>query len=509
LFDIKKEFNPMAQHINTVLELAVHHNASDIHLYPNKPPILRIEGQLLPLDTPPILEKELNQMIMDMLNSAQKEIFEHTKELDFSYADLDNHHCRVNVHLGGGKIAATIRITPKEIPKLNELGLPPVIHELCRKRQGLIILSGAAGTGKSTTLTYMINRINEDRKCKIIVIEDPIEYHHESKKSLILQREVGTDTDNFATALKYALRQDPDVVVVGEMRDLESISMALTTAETGHLVLTTAHAPDAIETINRIVDVYPIGHRDQIWIQLARNLLGIFSQNLVPCKHEQKRILATEVLISSIAVQNLIRRGALVELRALLDADKGSGMHSLEHCLSQLLEQDIISVETAKEYANYQHTLHHYEEIRGAQSRLQSKKTQLQSIAAKNLQDDTVLIIDTNDRDRVDMALALRTQGYEEIILAYSDKDGLKKAEKHKPNIILLDFNPLDRNGFGICKQIKSISGLKTDVILVTRWEMKPTTSQSAKESGATCTALKTPGYTEIAQAVFSTYLKD
>jgi twitching motility protein PilT len=499
----------MAQSINILLELGIDHKASDIHLYPDKPPILRIEGQLFPLDIPPIPHQELQQLIMAMLNASQKEIFERTKELDFSYADLKHHHCRVNVHLGCGKIAATIRITPKEIPKLDELGLPPVIHKLCRKRQGLIILSGSAGTGKSTTLTYMVNKINEERKSKIIVIEDPIEYHHESKKSLVLQREVGTDTDNFATALKYALRQDPDVVVVGEMRDLESISMALTTAETGHLVLTTAHAPDAIETINRIIDVYPMGHRDQIWIQLARNLLGIISQNLVPCKHEQKRVLATEVLISSIAVQNLIRRGALVELRALLDSDKESGMHSLERCLSELLEQDIITEETAQEYANYQHTLRHYEERRGAQIRLQSKKTQHQSVPAKNLKDDTILIIDTNDRDRVDMALALRTQGYEEIILAHSHQEGVKKAEDHKPNIILLDFDPLDGNVFEVCKQIKSISGLKTDVILVTRWEMKPATSQAAKDAGVTCTALKMPGYTEVIQAVFNTYVKD
>ncbi|MCK4882460.1 MAG: PilT/PilU family type 4a pilus ATPase, partial [Candidatus Omnitrophica bacterium] len=278
----------MALHdIKSIIELAVQQNASDIHLYPKKPPILRINGQLTPMDIAAFQPEDLKQILLGILNDNQRNTFLENKELDFSYSGIEGHQCRINLHFGEKMVAANIRITPKKISTREELKLPPMIDELCQKRQGLIILSGVAGSGKSTTLTYMIDFINRERKCKIIIIEDPIEYYHDSNQSLILQREVGIDTNTFATALKYAFRQDPDVVVVGEMRDLESISMALTAAETGHLVLTTAHAPDATETINRIIDVYPSGYRDQILIQLSRNLVGVISQNLIPRKDEK------------------------------------------------------------------------------------------------------------------------------------------------------------------------------------------------------------------------------
>ncbi|MCK5259899.1 MAG: PilT/PilU family type 4a pilus ATPase [Candidatus Omnitrophica bacterium] len=487
----------------SIIESAIQYSASDIHLYPNKPPILRVNGQLTPMDFSGFQPEDLKHLLFGILSDNQKNIFLENKELDFSYSGIEGHQCRVNLHFGEKMVAATIRITPKKILTREELGLPSIIDELCQKRQGLIILSGVAGSGKSTTLTYMIDFINRKRKSKIIIIEDPIEYYHDSNQSLILQREVGTDTNTFATALKYAFRQDPDVVVVGEMRDLESISMALTAAETGHLVLTTAHAPDATETINRIIDVYPTGYRDQILIQLSRNMIGIISQNLIPHKDEKKRVLATEILTSTMPIQNLIRRGALVELRALMDSDKESGMHSLEKCLSELLRKNIITEKTAIEYANYQHTLKHHLKLQGIQTPLQKKREDSPSETPGNKSpEDKILIIDNNDSDRVGLAMFLKAQGYEEIILAKADGEGLEKAEFQKPSIILLDVNLLDDDEFKTCQRIQNIPDLTARTILYTRWDIKPEHICSAQDAGAVHLVSKSLNYDEIMQSI-------
>ena len=488
----------------SIIESAIQYSASDIHLYPNKPPILRVNGQLTPMDFSGFQPEDLKHLLFGILSDNQKNIFLENKELDFSYSGIEGHQCRVNLHFGEKMVAATIRITPKKILTREELGLPSIIDELCQKRQGLIILSGVAGSGKSTTLTYMIDFINRKRKSKIIIIEDPIEYYHDSNQSLILQREVGTDTNTFATALKYAFRQDPDVVVVGEMRDLESISMALTAAETGHLVLTTAHAPDATETINRIIDVYPSGYRDQILIQLSRNLVGVISQNLIPRKDEKGRVLATEILTSTMPIQNLIRRGALVELRAIMDSDKGSGMHSLEKRLSELLKKDIITEKTAVEYANYQHTLKHHLKLQRDQSPLQKKRAESQSETPgdNKLPEDKILIIDNNDADRVGLAMFLKAQGYEEIVLAKAYDEGVAKAAIEKPSIILLDVNPLDDFEFKTCKKIKGLPGLTAKIILYTRWDIKPEHICSAQSAGAIHLVSKSLNYDEIMQSI-------
>ncbi|MCA9409257.1 MAG: PilT/PilU family type 4a pilus ATPase, partial [Candidatus Omnitrophica bacterium] len=259
--------------IHDLLVQATQKEASDIHLVVNKPPIFRIHGELTTSELSELSAKDLKEMLVEIMNNRQKQIFNDTKELDFAYYCMDDFQFRVNVHVEKGNIAATIRLISTKIQEAKTLGIPSAIEIMARKRKGLIILSGTAGSGKSTTLNYMINLINNERRCKIITIEDPIELVHKSNKSLIIQREVGSDTNSFAAALKFSLRQDPDVVVIGETRDLESISMALTTAETGHLVITTLHAPDAIETINRIIDVYPSGQREQICTQLAENLV--------------------------------------------------------------------------------------------------------------------------------------------------------------------------------------------------------------------------------------------
>ncbi|MBP6343915.1 MAG: Flp pilus assembly complex ATPase component TadA, partial [Candidatus Omnitrophica bacterium] len=228
--------------IGGVLQEALKRKASDIHFIEGFPPFLRIYGELTPMDSPPLDEARLNEIILGMLTPLQKESLYKNKELDFSYRSQKEFQFRVNVCFSEGQLAANIRIMAAEIETMEKLALPPVINDLCMKRRGLIIISGTAGSGKTTTLTYMVNLINRTRRCKIITVEDPIEYYHKPQSSVVLQREVGTDTNSFNDALKYALRQDPDVLVIGEMRDLDSIAMAITAAETGHLVLTTVHA---------------------------------------------------------------------------------------------------------------------------------------------------------------------------------------------------------------------------------------------------------------------------
>lgn len=342
--------------IEEILKSAIKHNATDVHLVAYKPPIYRIDGDLIPSNYAPLEADDLKDLIWGILTERQKDQFSQNMELDFSYFCLKDHHCRVNVHIEKRNMAANIRIMPTRIRSTAELGLPPTIKELARKRSGMIVITGPAGSGKTTTMTTMVDIINNERKCKIITIEDPIEYVHQSKKSVVIQREVGSDTQSFEKALKYALRQDPDVVVVGEMRDLESISMALTTAETGHLVLTTLHAPNTIEAIHRIIDVYPPGRQEQIRVQMADSLIAIIGQGLVKGKGGFHRVLATEVLLANMSVRNMIRRGALLEIRGQLDSE-GSGMQTFENSLSDLVKADLITKETAIEHAKYPNML--------------------------------------------------------------------------------------------------------------------------------------------------------
>ncbi len=340
-----------------MLQEAVGKRATDIHLVSGRPPIIRIEGELSPLDDIVLTHESIKAVIYSLLDEKQKNTLETRKDLDFSYFGIEEAKLRVNAHYEKGKMAATLRIIPTKLRTEQELNLPPVVTQLATKRKGLVIFAGTSGSGKTTSLTYLINRINNNLKRKIVTIEDPIEYVHESKQSLIIQREVGNDTESFSSALKYALRQDPDVVMVGEMRDLESISMALTTAETGHLVMTTVHSPNALETVNRIIDVYPADKRDQIYVQLAENLLAVVAQVLIPRKDGQGRILATEVLYGTMPIRNMIRRGALTEIRGQMDTEQQSESHTYEKCLSEMFKKGIISMETAKEYATSPHML--------------------------------------------------------------------------------------------------------------------------------------------------------
>lgn len=339
-----------------LLQKAIDLNATDIHLVVNKPPIFRIHGELNTSDLPIIKKEELQQIIFNMLTDAQRKTFLEKQDIDLSYLGVKGFNFRVNVYIEKGHPAVNIRILPTQIPTAEQLGLPPSIDKIARKRKGLIMICGPAGSGKTTTLNYIVDLINKERRCKIVMIEDPIETIHESKKSLVIQREVGSHTESFGSALKHALRQDPDVVVVGEIRDAESISIALTTAETGHLVITTLHAPDTSESINRILDVYPPGKQNQIRAQLAENLIGVIGQILVPLQGQEGRVLVTETLIPTISIRNIIRRGALLEIRGqMVTGDEG--MCTFEQSLSKLIAKGIITKEYAKEFAKFPNLL--------------------------------------------------------------------------------------------------------------------------------------------------------
>ncbi|VAW17481.1 Twitching motility protein PilT, partial [hydrothermal vent metagenome] len=413
---------------------------------------------------------------------------------DYSYSSSKNFQFRFNLSYQKGEISATIRITPAKIPTLEELGLPPVIDSLTKKRKGLILLSGTAGSGKSTTLNYMIDRINNERKCKVITIEDPIEYMHYSKNSLVVQREVGKDTDSFASALKFALRQDPDVVVVGEMRDFESISMALTTAETGHLVISTVHAPDAIETINRIIDVCAPGMRSQVQIQMAENIEAIIGQMLVPSKEGGKRVLATEVLLATLAIRNMIRRGALVEVRGQLDIE-GEETHTYEKCLSELALLDKISEKTAKEYSKNLHLLNFEDEGNFAEQRKSSGKAGHSDNAQEDVElvfvKKKILVVDEDNKSRQSMESALRGLGHERFIFGERGKDIFEQVCLETPNLVVLDLGALEFDGFEVCKQIKEKFKDDVKVVLITG-RIKPTDPGNAQRALADGFVVKT-----------------
>lgn len=336
--------------IRELLQLSVDQKASDLHLTQNSPAILRIDGQLNLVEDEPFTKDELKRTIYGFLTDEQKEKFERDRELDFSLALDSMERFRVNVHLQKGCVEAAFRRIPLEIPSIDELGLPSAIRQFAKKTAGLVLITGPTGSGKTTTLAAMINLINEERTCMIMCIEDPIEYVHVNKSSVIKQRELFSDTHSFSEALKRCLRQDPDVIVVGEMRDLETISTALTAAETGHLVLATLHTPDAAQTIERIIDVFPSHQQQQIRLQLSACLEGVVSQRLLSCV-DGGRTLATEVLVATAAVRNLIRERAVEQIPTTIQTGIQFGMHTMDSSLKLLYENGVISYNEALTYA--------------------------------------------------------------------------------------------------------------------------------------------------------------
>lgn len=438
--------------IDDIISEALKQNASDIHIKVGKPPYLRIFGELSAMDIPPLDKATLEGLILRMMTEEQKANLFKNKELDFSYRCSKDYQFRVNVCFSEGMLVINIRITVAKVKSIEELTLPRVINEMCMKRKGLIIISGTAGSGKTTTLTYMVDFINRERKFKIITIEDPIEYYHESKSSMIIQREVGMDTNSFNDALKYALRQDPDVLVIGEMRDLDSISMALTSAETGHLVLTTVHASNAVETINRIIDVFPEDRRQQIHVQLAGSLLGIISQSLLPLKDGNGRALATEILCTSVAIQNLIHRGALNEIRGQMDAEENGQSHSLESSLADLIRKEKITKTSALQYTKNAHLLEHFLKSGATSSPGTFTESQWEDLYGRRL-----VIIDRDFKERMHIEMKLKSKGFTTVSSLGKDKDTMDKLKRIRPEIIVLDMAYEYMPTFDYCREIKNL----------------------------------------------------
>ncbi len=334
--------------IAELLKEAVQINASDLHIIANAPPVFRINGELILAEDYPLMKGEdTKKLIYGFLSDSQKVIFEEKKELDFSLNIPKVTRFRVNVHIQRGNVEAALRVVPLKIPAVEELNLPEIVKTLIDRPNGMIIVTGPTGMGKTTTLASLVDRINEENKYLIITVEDPIEYIHTNKQGVVKQREVGSDTLSFANALKYTLRQDPDVISVGEMRDLETIATALTAAETGHLVLTTLHTPDAPQTIDRIIDVFPPHQQQQIKIQLSGCLQAIISQLLLPRADQEGRILATEILIATSATRALIREQRTEQIPSSIQTGAQFGMQSMDKCLKELYQKGLITYETA------------------------------------------------------------------------------------------------------------------------------------------------------------------
>jgi twitching motility protein PilT len=334
-------------HIDELLRLVVEKRGSDLHLASGVPPVMRIDGQLYATNFDALSDFEVQRMIYAILTDEQIRIFETDYELDCSYQLRGVSRFRVNVYRDRGAVAGAFRVIPSKIPTVRELGLPLVLEDLSRRPRGLVLVTGPTGSGKSTTLAAMIGQINNERSVHIITIEDPIEYLHTHKRSLINQRELGSDTRNFAQALRHALREDPDVILVGEMRDLETMALAITAAETGHLVFSTVHTNNAAQTVDRIVDVFPPGQQEQIRIQLSNNLEAVLSQQLLPRAGTPGRIAAMEIMIASPAIRNLIREAKAHQITSIIQTSAHLGMQTMDQCLRDLYQRGLITYEEA------------------------------------------------------------------------------------------------------------------------------------------------------------------
>mgnify|MGYP001231013982 CR=1 FL=1 len=335
-------------HINNLLTMAVTNGASDLHLKVGSVPILRINGELVLQENLAVITGEIMEALFtEVTSSKQRDFFATECEVDFAYEAEGVGRFRVNISLLEGTKGIVCRPIKTDIPTIEALGLPPVCRELAMKHSGLVIVTGPTGCGKSTTIAAMLNHLNHTVKRKIITIEDPVEYIHRDIKCIFFQREIGRDTRSFANALKHAMRQDPDVILVGEMRDLETMSIALTAAETGHLVLTTLHTPGAVESINRFIDIFPPHQQQQVRIQLAAALEGVIYQMLVPRADNTGRAPAVEVMLASPAVRNLIREGKTHQMMTSIQTGGQQGMQSLNKALAALENSGTITRQEA------------------------------------------------------------------------------------------------------------------------------------------------------------------
>jgi twitching motility protein PilT len=337
--------------IETILEEVVRRKASDLHMQVGLPPMLRVDGALMPITAIPDLDaKTIENLLFSLLDEEQKVILIKDKEFDFSFAFGELGRFRVNLFHERGNLAAALRLLNNDIPTIEQLKLPSIIDKFSEFPRGLVLVTGPTGSGKSTTLAAMINKINQERAVHIITVEDPIEYTHRSNKSIIVQREVHYDTYSFSAALRSVLREDPDVVLIGEMRDLESIANAITIAETGHLVLATLHTNGAAQSVDRMIDVFPPHQQPQVRSQLSNILMAIVSQRLIPSVGGG-RIPAAEILVANPAVRNLIREGKTSQMEAIIQTGSEFGMQSMDKTLVGLIHSGDISYDEARNYA--------------------------------------------------------------------------------------------------------------------------------------------------------------
>lgn len=334
--------------ISELLAFSVKNNASDLHLSSGLPPMIRVHGDVRRINLPPLEHKEVHDLIYDIMNDAQRKAYEETLECDFSFAIPGLARFRVNAFNQERGPAAVMRTIPSKILTLEQLNAPKIFAELALKPRGLVLVTGPTGSGKSTTLAGMVNHLNENEYGHILTVEDPIEFVHESKKCLINQREVGPHTMSFSNALRSALREDPDAILVGELRDLETIRLALTAAETGHLVFGTLHTSSAAKTIDRIIDVFPGEEKEMVRAMLSESLQAVISQTLLKTKDGSSRVAAHEIMLGTPAIRNLIREAKVAQMYSAIQTGSGIGMQTLDQNLTDLVRRNVISMGAAR-----------------------------------------------------------------------------------------------------------------------------------------------------------------
>jgi twitching motility protein PilT len=343
----------MAVDIAQLLAFAVKNKASDLHLSSGVPPMIRVDGDMKRVNMPPLTHKEVHSMVYDIMNDKQRKAYEEFYETDFSFEIPKLARFRVNAFNQNRGAAAVFRNIPSVVLSLDDLNAPKIFKDISMQPRGLVLVTGPTGSGKSTTLAAMINYINDNRPDHIITIEDPIEFVHESKRCLINQREVHRDTLGFSEALRSALREDPDVVLVGEMRDLETIRLALTAAETGHLVLGTLHTSSAAKTVDRVVDVFPAAEKEMVRAMLSESLIGVISQTLCKLKDGSGRVAAHEIMLGTAAIRNLIRENKIAQMYSSIQTGNSVGMQTLDQNLAEMVRRNIISPAEARGKAKF------------------------------------------------------------------------------------------------------------------------------------------------------------
>ena len=334
--------------ITELLAFAVKNKASDLHLSAGLPPMIRVHGDMRRINLPPLEHKEVHAMVYDIMNDAQRKQFEESWECDFSFAVPNLARFRVNAFQQNRGAGAVFRTIPSKVLTLEELNCPKIFKEIAHQPRGIVLVTGPTGSGKSTTLAAMLDYVNENEYGHILTVEDPIEFVHESKRCLVNQREVHRDTQSFNNALRAALREDPDVILVGEMRDLETIRLALTAAETGHLVFGTLHTSSAAKTIDRIVDVFPAAEKDMVRSMLSESLRAVISQTLLKTKDGQGRVAAHEIMIGTPAIRNLIRENKIAQMYSSIQTGQNIGMQTLDQCLVDLVRRNVVSAAEAR-----------------------------------------------------------------------------------------------------------------------------------------------------------------